>query len=108
MQARMTGATFLSGVVHVRCAYRTAHATLTEGLAESRMLSHVLLGRLYAQMHMAAGWTCMHSAGGRNERHARPQDAPGDGRGVSSYPGHPADSPAPGPRGQPRQWDCPS
>src|SRR4029453_628810 len=107
MQARMTGTTFLSGVVHVHCAYRTAHATLTEEMAESRMLSHVLLGRLYAQIHMAAGWTYMHSADDRDERQAGPQDVPGDGRGGSSPPGYPAGGAAPGAQGQPHRWDHP-
>src|SRR5262245_37886707 len=44
MQARMPADTFLSNVAHMRCAHRTAHATLTEVMAESRRLSHVLLG----------------------------------------------------------------
>src|SRR5262249_6742715 len=51
--ARRPGDTFLSGVAHMRCTYRTAHATLTEAMAESRRLSDVLLG---GSMHLRIWW----------------------------------------------------
>src|SRR5215510_321022 len=107
MQARMPGGTFHSGVAPRRCAYRTAHATLTEVIVESKDTLSSSSGRLYAQTQMVVGCTRVPPAGNRDDHRAGSQGTPSDGRGGSSHSGRHSGGTAPGARGQPLRGDRP-